>query len=245
MNILQIAQDVVLEAKRNSFFWLSVIFACLLVFLFAIFTGTNSEFDYDRFLHGGLATVWVIHMLLAILLTAETLYGEDERQSVYFYLVRNVSRIKYLMGKFLGCWLTLLISLFLSGITMLIAVNAIQGFELKIIGALIFIGLQIGVSIGLIIVLSRLLPKILSLVVFGFLFIFSNFVEFFILKSSAPIAFGLLSLPSFKYFGYLEMMVNYHTFSSWIYLAILVIFTLSICGVLICLASLAFERQTL
>ena len=127
LGILQIAYDVLLEARRNSFFWLSIFLAILLVSLFALLSGTNPDFHFDQFLRNGLSLVWLIHLLLALLITTETIYGEDERMSIYFYLSRNVDRCSYLVGKFLGCWITLLTSLLISFIVMFLAGGTLVG----------------------------------------------------------------------------------------------------------------------
>ena len=167
--ILQIAYDVVLEARRNSFFWLSIFLAILLISLFALLSGTNPDFHYDQFLRNGLSMVWLIHLVLALLITTETIYGEDERMSIYFYLSRNVNRFNYLVGKFLGCWGTLLISLLLSFIVMFIAGGTLVGLIEQIAWSFIFISLELSLSVAIIILLSRVFSKLIT-----YFLVFSN-----------------------------------------------------------------------
>ena len=151
--IFQIAYDVVLEARRNSFFWLSVFLAVLLVSLFAILSGTNPDFRFEKFLRNGLSMVWLIHLGLALLVTTETIYGEDNRLSIYFYLSRDIDRFSYLLGKFFGCWVTLLISLFMSFIVMTFVGGTLVGFEEKIALSFIFIAWELSLSIAIIIII--------------------------------------------------------------------------------------------
>lgn len=245
MKMIHVAIDVVIEAKRNSFFWLSLFLACLLILLFAVLSGTNVDFHYESFLHAGLTTIWLIHILLALLLTTETIYAEDERKSVYFYLSRDLSRLDYLRGKFIGCFLSLLISLSISSLIMILAAGSLVGFEERILGALMFIVLELGFTTALIIFLSRLVSKLTNYLVFGILFILSNFVEFLILKSTNYIGFLLLGLPSYKYYSYYDIMIRNYSYTSWLYSFVLAIFTLSICFALINFAALRYEHQTL
>ncbi len=243
--ILQIAYDVVLEARRNSFFWLSIFLAILLISLFALLSGTNPDFHYDQFLRNGLSMVWLIHLVLALLITTETIYGEDERMSIYFYLSRNVNRFNYLVGKFLGCWGTLLISLLLSFIVMFIAGGTLVGLIEQIAWSFIFISLELSLSVAIIILLSRVFSKLITYFLFLVTLIISNFIEFIILKGTSTIGFIMTGVPSYKYYSYLELIVDNQYTQIWLYTIVLCLFTMFISGAILSLANLKFKRQFL
>ena len=243
--IFQIAYDVVLEARRNSFFWLSVFLAVLLVSLFAILSGTNPDFRFEKFLRNGLSMVWLIHLGLALLVTTETIYGEDNRLSIYFYLSRDIDRFSYLLGKFFGCWVTLLISLFMSFIVMTFVGGTLVGFEEKIALSFIFIAWELSLSIAIIIIISRFFSKILTYFLFGVILVGSNFIEFFILNGTSGIEFVMTSLPSYKYYSYIELIVDNQFPQIWQYVMILSLFTICVSGTIMCLANFKFNKQYL
>ena len=243
--IFQIAYDVLLEARRNSFFWLSIFLAILLVSLFALLSGTNPDFHFDKFLRNGLSMVWLIHLGLALLVTTETIYGEDDRMSIYFYLSRNVDRLSYLLGKFFGCWITLLISLFISFIVMILAGGTLVGFEQKIAWSFIFIAWELSLSVAIIILISRFCSKMLTYFFFGIVLIGSNFIEFLILKGISSIGFIISAFPSYKYYSYLELVVDNQFSQIWQYTIILSLFTICVSATIICLANIKFDRQYL
>ena len=243
--ILQIAYDVILEARRNSFFWLSTFLAILLVSLFALLSGTNPDFHYDQFLRNGLSMVWLIHLVLALLVTTETMYGEDERMSIYFYLSRYVNRFSYLVGKFLGCWSTLLISLLLSFIVMFIAGGTLVGLIEQIAWSFIFISLELSLSVAIIILFSRIFSKLITYFLFLVTLIVSNFIEFIILKGTSTIGFIMTSVPSYKYYSYLELIVDNQYTQIWLYTIVLCLFTTFVSGAILSLANLKFKRQFL
>lgn len=243
--ILQIAYDVVLEARRNSFFWLSIFLAILLVSLFALLSGTNADFHFDQFLRNGLSMVWLIHLSLALLITTETIYGEDERMSIYFYLSRNVDRFSYLVGKFLGCWLTLLISLFMSFIVMLFASGTLVGFNEQVVWSFIFMSFELSLSIAIIVLLSRVFSKLITYYLFLLILIASNFIEFFILKGSSIVGFIISGMPSYKYYSYLELVVDNQFSQISLYTFVLCIFTILASGAILSLATMKFEKQFL
>lgn len=243
--VLQIAYDVVLEARRNSFFWLSIFLAILLVSLFALLSGTNADFHFDQFLRNGLSMVWLIHLVLALLITTETIYGEDERMSIYFYLSRNVDRFSYLLGKFLGCWGTLLISLLMSFIVMFFASGTLVGLKVQVIWSFIFIFFELSLSIAIIILLSRIFSKLVTYFLFLVILVASNFIEFIVLKGTPSIGFIMTSVPSYKYYSYLELIVDNQFAQIWLYTIILCLFTICASGAILSMANIKFERQFL
>ena len=245
LSILQIAYDVLLEARRNSFFWLSIFLAILLVSLFALLSGTNPDFHFDQFLRNGLSLVWLIHLLLALLITTETIYGEDERMSIYFYLSRNVDRCSYLVGKFLGCWITLLTSLLISFIVMFLAGGTLVGLNVQLVWSFTFMSLELSLSIAIIILLSRIFSKLVTYFLFILMLVTSNFIEFIILQGSSIFGFIVTAMPSYKYYSYLELVVDNQFSQIWSYTIVLCLFTIFVSGAILSLANMKFEKKFL
>jgi Cu-processing system permease protein len=109
--ILTIARMTFLEARRNRVTW-SIIFFCLVLVLNSFLMQEVTITAYDRILRDvGLAAVDVFGLLLAIFLGVSTVTREIERRTVYMILARPISRAQYLIGKLLGVWITIAVSL--------------------------------------------------------------------------------------------------------------------------------------
>ena len=207
---LTILSDVLIDAKRNSLFHVTLLISLGLVLLCTVISALDDNFGGKIYIELGFTLLWFVHFLLALIYSAESLYGEDERKSVYFYLSRHVSRQEYILGKYAGIVSVLTISLAISGIVFLLCSTYLVGFKFQILWGLLFILLELIVISGTVLFLSRIFSKFLTFFIFIFIFFFTNFLEFVELASDlAPFVKMLyLFLPNFKYFDFIEMVVH-------------------------------------
>lgn len=244
--IFQIAKDVLLEARRNQIFWLSVILNILFFVLFTVASSSNEGFQGKIFLEFGFTVLWFLHFCLALFFSTESLYKDQESKSMYFYLVRNVSRLQYLFGKYLGFLLSITASILLSGCGFFSCVYQMQGFESKVLYGILFLVLEMALTLAILTFLSKVFTKIITIFSFVFLFFLSNFIEYIEVVSEFPgiIKALFLFIPNFKYFSYIDMIVHAKVMSmEYVYFICAYGFSLSVFYLI--LAGLQFEKKVL
>ncbi len=244
--VVRIAQDVLLEARRNQFFHLSLVIAFLLLFLFTFLSTTDEALRGKLFVEGGISVLWLIHFLLAVFLVTESYYAEQEGKSIYFYLVRNVSRLEYLAGKFLGLSLALCLSTVFTGAILLACAALLKALTIKIVYGLFYLMLELSLSVAVLLFLSTLFTKLITVFVFVFLFFFSSFLELIQLGSSWPdwMKILLFTIPNYKYYSWLETVVHAKE-TGWLYPAFLSVYTLSMVLFYLLASAWQFRRKEL
>ena len=241
---LTILSDVLIDAKRNSLFHVTLLISLGLVLFCTVISALDNNFGGKIYIELGFTLLWFVHFLLALIYSSESLYGEDDRKSVYFYLSRHVSRQEYLVGKYAGIVLVLSISLTVSGIVFLLCSTYLVGFKFQILWGLLFILLELIVIAGTVLFLSRLFSKFLTFFIFLFIFFFTNFLDFIEVASDlAPFVKMLyLFLPNFKYFDFIEMVVHAKQISLE-YVLFLFIYTIFISLIMTSLSVLQYEQK--
>ncbi len=119
--MILIASNTFREAVRNKIFYTLIFFAIILsglsVSLSTIIVGTYERIIIDM----GLAIVEIIGTLIAIFVGITLVYKEIDKKTVYTIISRPIHRYEFVVGKFLGLWLTLFIEvLFMTGIIILL-----------------------------------------------------------------------------------------------------------------------------
>lgn len=110
-NVFVIAWMTFVEARRNRILW-SLLFFCLALVLTSFLFQEVTVATLDRVIRDvGLATLNGFGMLLAIFLGVSVVTREIERRTVYVLLSKPLGRGRYLLGKLLGVWFTLVIAL--------------------------------------------------------------------------------------------------------------------------------------
>lgn len=241
---ITILLDVLIDAKRNSLFHVTLLISLSLVLICTIISALDDNFGGKIYVELGFTLLWFVHFFLALVYSAECLYGEDERKSVYFYLTRNVSRQEYLIGKYAGIVCVLMTSLTLSGVIFLLCSTYLVGFKFQILWGLSFIFLELVVICGTVLFLSRIFSKFLSFFIFIFIFFFTNFLEFIEIGSDfAPFVKMLyLLVPNFKYYDFIEMVVHAKHISLE-YVLFLLVYTIFISLIMISLSVMQYEQK--
>ena len=241
---LTILLDVLIDAKRNSLFHVTLLISLGLVLLCTIISALDDNFGGKIYIELGFTLLWFVHFLLALIYSTECMYGEDVRKSVYFYLSRHVSRQEYLIGKYAGIISVLAMSLTLSGFVFLLCSTYLVGFKFQIFWGLLFIFLELIVICGTVLFLSRIFSKFLSFFIFIFIFFFTNFLEFIEVGSDlAPFVKMLyMFIPNFKYYDFIEMVVHAKQISLE-YVLFLFVYTIFISLIMTSLSVLQYEQK--
>ncbi len=103
---------------------------------YALVVGAYAFRDTTRVISDvGAASVSVYGIVVAILLGATSLHRELEHKTVFPILARPIRRVEYLVGKFLGSWLLLLVFVAGQSAVLLLAVSALTGRSLVALAA--------------------------------------------------------------------------------------------------------------
>lgn len=102
MNVLTIAAQTFTEARRNRVFYSLFLFALVVVLSSIIFTEITSV-TVDRMLKDtGLAAINVFALALTIFAGVGIINREIDRRSIYTVLAKPITRLSYILGKYLG-----------------------------------------------------------------------------------------------------------------------------------------------
>ncbi len=111
-----LAANTFTELVRLKIFYFLLIFALLLITSSAILIQLSFQDQFQMLKDVSLGAMSIFTSLLAILATAGLLPKDIEDRTLYTVLAKPVSRLEYLVGKLLGVYLLLLVSVVLMGI---------------------------------------------------------------------------------------------------------------------------------
>src|SRR5438128_3840696 len=114
--VLLIARNAFREAVRDRVLYNLVVFALLLIagsiFLGELSAGQESKIIIDL----GLSAMLLFGAFIAIFVGVGLVYKEIERRTLYAILSKPIGRGQFLLGKYLGLCLTLLINVVIMGV---------------------------------------------------------------------------------------------------------------------------------
>src|SRR5881394_2954821 len=120
--VAAIARNAFREAVRDRVLYNLVVFA-LLVIAGAIFLGELSGGQEAKILVDlGLSAILLFGVLIAIFVGVGLVYKELERRTLYAILSKPIGRGEFLLGKYLGLSLTLLVNVVVMGLGLSAAV---------------------------------------------------------------------------------------------------------------------------
>src|SRR5258708_4983257 len=108
-NILTIAKNTVKLEIRDKILYGVIVFGILYVF-FGLFMADLVLKELPMVKSFGLTGVYFFNAIIALFLGTTSFFKDVDRKVVYFILSKPVSRAQFLLGKFLGLCLVLLIT---------------------------------------------------------------------------------------------------------------------------------------
>src|SRR5947199_3851815 len=116
-----IARNAFREAVRDRVLYNLVVFALLLIagaiFLGELSAGQEAKIIVDL----GLSAILLFGVFIAIFVGVGLVYKEIERRTLYAILAKPVSRAEFLLGKYLGLCVTLLVNLLVMSVGLSLA----------------------------------------------------------------------------------------------------------------------------
>jgi len=175
--IVAIARNAFREAVRDRVLYNLVLFVLLLIAA-AIFLGELTAGQEARVIvNMGLSAMLLFGVFISIFVGVGLVYKEIERRTVYAIFAKPVGRGEFLVGKYLGLCLTLLVNVVVMGVGVSLALLYVKGGHLIIsvwsATALIFFELSIITAVALL--FSSFSSPALSALLTFFTFIIGHF----------------------------------------------------------------------
>ena len=176
-NIFTIARNTFREAVRDRVLYNLVVFV-LLITASAIFLGELTGGQEARtIVNLGLSAMLLFGAFISIFVGVSLVSKEIERRTVYAVLSKPVGRGEFIVGKYLGLCLTLLVNVLIMGIGVSLALLYVGGGRLafSIWGAICLIFFELTILTGVAILFSSFSSPALSALLAFLIFIIGHF----------------------------------------------------------------------
>jgi ABC-type transport system involved in multi-copper enzyme maturation permease subunit len=176
-----IAYNTFREAVRDRVLYNLIFFALLLLASTPLFGKISIGLERIVLVNLGLTAVTIFGMLISIFIGIGLVSKEIDKKTLYTVLSRPVRRWEFILGKYFGLGLTLLVNTFFMAVgffaALLYIAHGFQRSDVQLLGALYFIMLQFMVIIAITLLFSSFSSPMLSaLFAFGY-FVIGNFAE--------------------------------------------------------------------
>src|SRR6266446_1681557 len=177
--VFAIARNAFREAVRDRVLYNLVVFVLLLIagaiFLGEISAGQEAKILVDL----GLSAILLFGVFIAIFVGVGLVYKEIERRTLYAILSKPIGRGEFLLGKYLGLCLTLLVNVAIMGVGVSLALIYVRrGWDplaLKIWPAIFLIYIELMIVTGVALLFSTFSSPALSALLTFFVFIIGHF----------------------------------------------------------------------
>src|SRR5216683_4121432 len=177
--VAAIARNAFREAVRDRVLYNLVVFVLLLIaaaiFLGEISAGQEAKIIVDL----GLSAILLFGVFIAIFVGVGLVYKEIERRTLYAILSKPIGRGEFLLGKYLGLCLTLLVNVVIMGVGVSLALIYVRrGWDplvFKIWPAILLIYLELMIVTGVALLFSTFSSPALSALLTFFVFIIGHF----------------------------------------------------------------------
>jgi len=177
--ISAIARNAFREALRDRVLYNLVLFVLLLTAA-AIFIGELSGGQERKIIVDlGLSAMLLFGVFIAIFVGVGLVYKEIERRTLYAILAKPVGRGEFLLGKYLGLSLTLLVNVLIMGVGLSLALIFVKrGFDplvIRIWPAILLIYVELTILTGVALFFSSFSSPALSALLTFFVFVIGHF----------------------------------------------------------------------
>lgn len=175
--IVVIAINAFREAVRDRILYNLVLFV-LLITLSAIFIGELSAGQEARVIVNlGLSSVLIFGTFISIFVGVSLVWKEIEKKTVYSIFSKPIGRGEFIVGKYLGLCLTLLVNVLVMGTGVSLALLYVGGGDLaiKIWPTVLLIFCELTITVAVAIMFSSFSTPALSALLTFFVFVIGHF----------------------------------------------------------------------
>jgi ABC-type transport system involved in multi-copper enzyme maturation permease subunit len=179
MRVISIARNAFREAVRDRVLYNLVLFVLLLIagaiFLGELSAGQETKIIIDL----GLSAMLLFGVFIAIFVGVGLVYKEIERRTLYAILSKPIGRGQFLVGKYFGLCLTLLVNVLIMGVGVSLALIYIRrGWDplaARIWPAILLIYLELTIMTAVALLFSTFSSPALSALLTFFVFLIGHF----------------------------------------------------------------------
>ncbi|MBI2677206.1 MAG: ABC transporter permease [Candidatus Koribacter versatilis] len=179
--VLTIAANTFREAVRDRVLYNLVFFALLMAGGSILVGQISIDIERQVVVNLGLTAVSLFGVVIAIFIGIGLVSKEIEKRTLYTVLARPVRRWEFIVGKFFGLVITLVVNTFLMSLGVLLALlyvaHKLERGDLTVVVAIYFIVLQFVVVTALALLFSSFSSPLLSAVLAFAVFIVGTFAE--------------------------------------------------------------------
>ena len=176
-----IAAQTFKESVRDRVLYSLIAFALLMIGAAILFGAISVGIREMVLVNLGLSCISIFGLLIAIFIGISLVWKEIDRRTIYNILSKPVSRAEFIIGKYCGLLLTLVVNTAVMTAGFYAALFYEKGTlglqDLAPLQAVYFILLQLAIVVGLALVFSTISTPILSAVFTFSLFVIGNFLE--------------------------------------------------------------------
>jgi ABC-type transport system involved in multi-copper enzyme maturation permease subunit len=178
--IATIALHTFREAVRDKVLYNLVVFALLLIGAAILFSSISVGIQQIIVVDLGLSSISVFGVIMAIFIGIGLVSKEIERRTIYHILSKPVRRFEFIVGKYLGLVLTLVINTAIMTVGFYLAIfyqkRSLDADDLAPLSAIYFILLQLAIVVGLAIFFSCISTPVLSAVFTFCVYVIGHFL---------------------------------------------------------------------
>ena len=163
---LSIVRNTFREAVRDRVLYNLIAFALIMIASALLFGEISIGIQKTILLNIGLSSISVFGLLIAIFLGIGLVYKEMDQRTLYVLLAKPVRRVEFILGKFCGLGLTLLVNTALMAAGFFLALYYVQGKvslpDPNLLAALYFVFLALLLATALALFFSCFSSPVLS-----------------------------------------------------------------------------------
>lgn len=179
MRVLAIARNTLRENIRDKILYNLILFALLMILSSFLLGQLTLGYEDKVIVDLGLSAISIFGTLIAIFIGIGLVYKELERRTVYALLAKPVHRWEFILGKYLGLLLTLLInvSVMTLGLWLVLAYNGNVSLAsyARLLPAVYLIYLSLALTTAVALVFSAFSTPALSALFTFFLWLIGHF----------------------------------------------------------------------
>lgn len=252
--IATIARHTLKESVRERVLYNLVVFA-LLMFGAAILVGSISVgIEQIVIVNLGLSSMSVFGLLMAIFIGITLVWKEIDKRTIFSILAKPVRRSEFIVGKYAGLMLTLLINTAVMTVGFYVALfyakRTLELSDLVVLQAVYFILLQLALVVGLALFFSCISTPVLSAVFTFSLYVIGNLlsdIRWFGEESGSSLVMNFTAviyylLPNFGNFNVIAQTAHGHRVPEFLLISNS-FYALLYIAVLLSAAILVFEKR--
>jgi ABC-type transport system involved in multi-copper enzyme maturation permease subunit len=169
------------EAVRDKVLYNLIVFALLMIGCAILFGTISVGIQQIIVIDLGLSSISVFGLIMAIFIGIGLVSKEIERRTIYHILSKPVRRVEFIVGKYLGLILTLVINTTVMTVGFYLALfyqkRSLDAGDLRTLAAIYFILLQLAIVVGLAVFFSCISTPILSAVFTFCVYVIGHFLS--------------------------------------------------------------------